>query len=38
MHIPNTKDMISIKTYTQIVEGSVDLAESEFIRITQQNR
>jgi hypothetical protein len=34
MHIPNTKDMISIKTYTQIVEGSVDLAESEFIRIT----
>ena len=34
MHIPNTKDMISIKTYTQIVEGSVELAEGEFIRIT----
>lgn len=30
--------MISIKTYTQIVEGSVDLAEPEFIRITLENR
>lgn len=34
MYIPNTKDMLSIKTYTQIVEGSVDLAEPEFIRVT----
>lgn len=38
MHIPSTNNMISIKTYTQIVEGSVDLAEPEFIRITLENR
>ncbi|CAD8043222.1 unnamed protein product [Paramecium primaurelia] len=38
MHIPNTNNMISIKTYTQIVEGSVELAEPEFIRITLENR
>ncbi|KAM3141808.1 hypothetical protein pb186bvf_006130 [Paramecium bursaria] len=38
MHIPQTKDLISIKTYQQIVEGSVDLAESEFVRLTIDNR
>jgi|NOAtaT_6_FD_contig_31_9236774_length_1581_multi_5_in_0_out_0_1 hypothetical protein len=29
---------MSIQTYAQIVEKSVDLAEDEFIRITFENR
>lgn len=37
-HIPDTNQLISIKTYSQIVESSVDLAEEEFIRITFENR
>lgn len=37
-YIPDTKQLISIKTYQEIVDKSVDLAEEEFIRLTFQNR
>lgn len=37
-YIPETKNFISIQTYQQIVEHSVDLAEEEFIRLTFENR
>ncbi|KAL4432703.1 hypothetical protein ABPG74_011524 [Tetrahymena malaccensis] len=37
-YIPDTQKYISIQTYQQIVEHSVDLAEEEFIRLTFENR
>lgn len=37
-YIPDTKNFISIQTYQQIVDQSVDLAEEEFIRLTFENR
>ncbi|KRX04738.1 hypothetical protein PPERSA_11794 [Pseudocohnilembus persalinus] len=36
--IPNTNNLISIKTYSEIVEQSVYLAEQEFVRLTFDNR
>ena len=38
MHIPNTNNLIGLQTYTQIVDGSVQLAEQGFISETVTNR